>query len=238
MAGHADAMVYIRTSSLANAGEMKASYSRQLDAANTYMQCNRLRLNAKHIYYDKGVSGTTPVLQRPEFSKMLSNMENVGCTKVIIEDVSRLARDLMVQEVTISMCGTLGIVIIPANSPDMFTGNDIVKTLVRHVVGAVSEFQRAEVVERLRNAREGKKMTTTRRTLCGKPKVTGKTSRLEGPGGRVIKTTLLKWSSKPTLETGDLTKALRALTKKGIRTETGADVSHSQVLSWIQSLRC
>jgi hypothetical protein len=110
--------------------------------------------------------------------------------------------------------------------------------IVRHVVGAVSEFQRAEVVERLRNAREGKKMTTTRRTLCGKPKVTGKTSRLEGPGGRVIKTTLLKWSSKPTLETGDLTKALRALTKKGIRTETGADVSHSQVLSWIQALRC
>ena len=72
-------------------------------------------------------------------------------------------------------------------------------------------------------------MTTARRTLHGTPKVTGKKSRLEGPDGRV----LLQWSSKPKLETGDLTKALRALTKKGIRTETGDDVSHSQVLSWL-----
>ena len=235
MVGRSEAAVYIRTSSQANAGEMKESYRRQLDAIKRYCQNSGVKFNSKNVYYDKGVSGTVPILERPAFKQMLSQMDERGCSTILIEDVSRLARDLMVQEVTVSMCKNLNFAIVPVNAPEMLAGNDIVKTLVRHVIGAVTEFQRAEVVERLRSARESKLKSTSYRTLNGKPKVTGKKSRLEGKDGKLIKTTLSRWSSKRKLEKGDLSNAQQALTNKGIRTEAGEEVSLSQVQTWIQA---
>ena len=155
---------------------------------------------------------------------------------ILFEEPSRIARDLLIQEVIYNLCTDLGFKLIAVHCPDAFE-DGVVSTLVRQVVGAVAEFQKSEVVARLKHAREEKAKTTTARTLRGKPKVTGKKSTLETKKGTTIKTILNKWVKKSKIQAGDIADAQRALSTRRVRTKHGKEVSIAQVTSWIASLR-
>ena len=90
---------------------------------------------------------------------------------------------------------------------------------------------------RLKQARDRKYLETSRRTLGGTPKVTGKMSRLEGKDGKAIIRTLQPWITKRTLQAGDISLAQKALTKQKLKTSKGSDFSIGQVTSWLKSLR-
>jgi len=70
-----------------------------------------------------------------------------------IETANRFARDLIVQETGHRMLSEQGIEIIAADSPGAFVDGPTA-TLVRQVLGAVAQFDKAMTVAKFRLARE------------------------------------------------------------------------------------
>jgi DNA invertase Pin-like site-specific DNA recombinase len=88
---------------------------------------------------------------------MLERIEGNGVRCIIVETASRFARDLMVQEVGYAMLCGRGIELIAADSPGSFLDDTPTARLVRQVLGAIAEFDKAMTVAKLRGARERKR---------------------------------------------------------------------------------
>ncbi|WP_189379528.1 MULTISPECIES: recombinase family protein [unclassified Mesorhizobium] len=152
------AVAYLRTSSAANIGTDKDSERRQGEAVKEFAHSNGYEIIDS--YYDAAVSGADPVTVRPGFSAMLERLLSNGVRTIFVETASRFARDLIVQETGYEMLKSRGIELIAVDSPDSFIGNTPTANLIRQVLGAVSEFEKAMLVEKLRGARERKRRET------------------------------------------------------------------------------
>jgi DNA invertase Pin-like site-specific DNA recombinase len=108
-------------------------------------------------FYDAAVSGADPIDSRPGFASMLERIEGNGVRTIIVETASRFARDLMVQEVGHAKLRERGINLIAADNPGSFIDETPTAKLVRQVLGAISEFDKAMTVAKLRGARERKR---------------------------------------------------------------------------------
>jgi DNA invertase Pin-like site-specific DNA recombinase len=151
------AFAYLRTSSAANIGEDKDSGERQRAAIETYAK--RAGIEVIGSYYDEAVKGSDPIETRPGFAAMLEALETNGTRTIIVETANRFARDLMVQEVGFAMLKERGIDLIASDSPTSFLDDSPTARLIRQVLGAVSEFEKAMLVAKLRGARERKRRT-------------------------------------------------------------------------------
>ena len=107
------AIAYLRTSSAANVGADKDSDKRQADAIAAF--ADRRRFEVVEKYYDAAVSGADPIETRPGFSALLDMIEGNGVRTVIVEDASRFARDLMVQELGILLLIKRGVTVYACN---------------------------------------------------------------------------------------------------------------------------
>ena len=108
-------------------------------------------------FYDAAVSGADPVDARPGFVAMLDYMAGTGAKVILIENASRFARDLAVQLAGHDYLKGLGLTLIPADAPDFFTEETPTATLVRQVLGAISQFEKASLVAKLKAARDRKR---------------------------------------------------------------------------------
>ena len=166
----AKAVAYIRTSSAANVGTDKDSDKRQRQAIAAFAK------QASHDvvgeFNDAAVSGADHIETRPGFAAMLAYIASNGARTIIVETASRFARDLMVQEVGFAKLQALGIKLVAADSPQSFLDDTPTSKLIRQILGAVSEFDKAMIVAKLKGARERK------RTLTGQ-KVEGRKSHAE-----------------------------------------------------------
>jgi len=151
------AFAYLRTSSAANIGEDKDSGQRQQVAIETHAA--RAGIAIVGSYYDEVVKGSDPIETRPGFAALLEALEANGAKSIIVETANRFARDLMVQEVGFAMLQKRGIDLIAADSPTAFLDDTPTARLIRQVLGAVSEFEKAMLVAKLRGARERKRRT-------------------------------------------------------------------------------
>ncbi len=147
------AVGYLRTSSQINSGD-KGSQARQRAAITAYAKQAGLKVIG--WFYDEGVSGTTPIGDREQFGAMLDRLYGNGCKVVLIESVSRLARDIEIQEAAARMFRQKGYELIPTNQPDLFTSDDPdgTRKLVRGILGVISAFERDGVVHKLRAGRD------------------------------------------------------------------------------------
>lgn len=152
------AVAYLRTSSAANVGSEKDSEQRQREAIEAFARSAGYEL-VDH-YYDAAVSGADPVISRPGFSAMLERLLSNGVHTILVETASRFARDLVVQETGYEMLRARGIDLIAVDSPDSFVSNTPTANLIRQVLGAVAEFEKAMLVEKLKGARERKRRAT------------------------------------------------------------------------------
>jgi DNA invertase Pin-like site-specific DNA recombinase len=168
------AVAYLRTSSAANVGMDKDSERRQRQAIEAFARSAGYEI--ADTYYDAAVSGADPVTARPGFSAMLERLLSNGVRTILVENASRFARDLIVQETGYEMLKARGIELIAVDSPDSFVADTPTANLIRQVLGAVSEFEKAMLVEKLRGARERKRRETGR-------KVGGRKSYAEMEGG-------------------------------------------------------
>ena len=152
-----EAVAYLRTSSAANIGADKDSDRRQREAIQRFAR--RAGIEVVDEFYDPAVSGGDPVESRPGFIAMLKRIEGNGVRTIIVETASRFARDLMIQEVGYAMLTERGIELIAADSPQSFIEDTPTARLIRQVLGAVSEFDKAMTVAKLRGARDRKRAT-------------------------------------------------------------------------------
>ena len=151
------AIAYLRTSSATNVGADKDSDKRQRQAIEAYAKHAGHELVGE--FYDKAVSGADPIETRPGFAAMLERIESNGVRTIIVETANRFARDLMVQEVGYARLQDRGITLIAADSPNAFQDDTPTAKLVRQVLGAIAEFDKAMTVAKLRGARERKRKT-------------------------------------------------------------------------------
>lgn len=149
------AVAYLRTSSAANVGADKDSDKRQLAAITAYAKAAGYQVVG--VYYDAAVSGADPISERAGFAEMLTRVATNGAKTILLESPDRFARDLAVQLAGHDMLKSMGIDIIPASSPDFFISDTPTAVLVRQVLGAISEFEKASIVAKLAAARKRKK---------------------------------------------------------------------------------
>lgn len=143
---------YLRVS---GKGQVKGGgFDRQREAILRYAKANGIQLVEE--YLDEGVSGTKELTDRTGLAALLDFLESNGVRIVLVERADRLARDLMVSEVILGQFRRLGIKVIAADSGTDLTvaDDDPTRTLIRQVLGAVSQFEKAVIVLKLRAARE------------------------------------------------------------------------------------
>jgi DNA invertase Pin-like site-specific DNA recombinase len=149
-----DAIAYLRTSSAANVGSDKDSDRRQRAAIAAFAKAHGYRLIDE--FYDAAVSGADPVTDRPGFKAMLDRIAGNGVRVILVESPDRFARDLAVQLTGHDYLRSLGVELVPTSAPDFFTTDTPTAVLVRQVLGAISQFEKASLVAKLRAARERK----------------------------------------------------------------------------------
>lgn len=150
------AYAYLRVSGLGQVH--KDGFPRQIAAINNYAaKCD---IVVEKYYTEEGVSGTLE--ERAALAEMLYDLEQSdkapsGVHTIIIERLDRLSRDLMVQEGIIKDLQHKGINLISAlEGPDLLS-NDPTRKFIRQVLGAVAEFDKSMLVEKLKVARVRKR---------------------------------------------------------------------------------
>jgi DNA invertase Pin-like site-specific DNA recombinase len=149
-----EAVAYLRTSSAANVGADKDSEKRQRAAIAAFAKAAGYSIVAE--FYDAAVSGADPITERPGFRAMLDRIAGNGVRVVLVESPDRFARDLAVQLAGHAYLKDLGVELVPTTAPDFFTEDTPTAVLVRQVLGAIAQFEKASLVAKLRAARERK----------------------------------------------------------------------------------
>jgi DNA invertase Pin-like site-specific DNA recombinase len=183
-----EAVGYLRTSSAANVGEGKDSEARQRKAIEAHAK--RSGMVVVDWFYDAAVSGADAVESRPGFAAMLARIASNGVRTIIVETANRFARDLMVQEVGFAMLRDLGVTLIAADSPASFLDDGPTSKLIRQILGAVAEFDKAMTVAKLKGARERVRRRTGkcegRKSYAERdPSLVALAKEIKGRGGRV-----------------------------------------------------
>lgn len=170
------AVAYLRTSSQANVGREKDSEHRQRAAIGSFARHSGHKVVGE--FYDMAVSGTDPIESRPGFSDLLDMIELNNINVVIVEDASRLARSVLVQELAILALRARSVRVLSANGDDLTETGDEMKVALRQIVGAFSELEKSRLVKKLRVARD-------RKRAMGQ-KVEGRKSYAERPEGALL----------------------------------------------------
>jgi DNA invertase Pin-like site-specific DNA recombinase len=159
-------------------------------------------------FEEKGVSGT--LLERPALSEMMVALMGNGVHTVVVEKLDRLARDQMVQETIIQSLLKQGFELVSAaTGEENLCGNDPGRKLMRTIMGAIAEYDKAMIVLKLRAARQRTKTTTGR---CEGQKPYGE---LDGERAIVERIHSLRSSG------GNYEAIAKALNTKHIKTRSG-----------------
>lgn len=153
----ARAFAYLRVS---GKGQIEGDgFTRQLMAICEYAAAHDIRI--VKVYREEGVCGATESIDRPAWSELMTALHANGVRIVLIEKLDRLARDLMVQETIIADLRKHGFELLSVAEPDLMA-NDPTRILVRQMMGAVSQYEKSQIVLKLRGARERMKAKTGR----------------------------------------------------------------------------
>jgi DNA invertase Pin-like site-specific DNA recombinase len=152
--GKIKAVAYLRTSSATNVGADKDSDKRQLAAITEFAK--RGGYEIVETFYDADVRGADPIDTRPQFVAMLKLLLSNGTRTIIVETASRFSRDLITQETGCALLKAQGVSLVAADSPEAFLDDTPTAVLIRQVLGAVSQFEKAMLVSKLKGARDRK----------------------------------------------------------------------------------
>jgi DNA invertase Pin-like site-specific DNA recombinase len=127
-------------------------------------------------------------------------------------------------EVGFAKLKALGITLIAADSPHSFLDDTPTSKLIRQILGAVSEFDKAMIVAKLKGARERK------RTLTGK-KVEGRKSHAELRPEALVRQLRRK---RPKGGQRSLREIAAELTQRGLFNERGMPFSAASIYSMLR----
>lgn len=147
---------------------------------------------------------------------MLDRIESNGVRTVVVEDASRFARQLIVQEAGIIALIERGVRVLTSSGDDLTETSDPFKIAMRQIAGVFAQLEKARLVAKLKAARDRKRATGV--------KVEGRKSYREiddKHGGKMI--AMAKRSRRMTPQGGR--RSLRAiadeLARAGYKSESG-----------------
>lgn len=154
---------YVRVSSK---GQMDGDGpKRQEFAIENFCTAHKLKLDS--IFSDE-ISGTTEALDRVGFANLMELIERHPghFNAVVVERMDRLARDLMVSEFLLKELRTRGVKVFATDQGaliDMANNEgDPTRKLIRQIIAALAEWEKSQLVMKLRVARERKRKLTGR----------------------------------------------------------------------------
>jgi DNA invertase Pin-like site-specific DNA recombinase len=143
---------YLRVSSI---GQTQGDgYDRQFIACETYAKSNGYEIVE---VFRESMTGKSELEDRPALSSLFAALEENGIKTILIAQVDRLARDLMVQETIIADMQKHGYTLISVAEPDLCS-TDPSRILVRQIFGAIAQYDRAMITLKLRGARQRMKL--------------------------------------------------------------------------------
>jgi DNA invertase Pin-like site-specific DNA recombinase len=146
------AFAYLRVS---GKGQIEGDgFTRQLGAIKQYATANDIKIT--QVFREEGVTGTRETMDRPAWSEMIAALHSNGVKTIIVEKLDRLARDLMVQEAAIADLRKHGFTLVSVQEPDLMA-NDPTRVLMRQLMGAVAQYDKSQIVAKLRGARMRKR---------------------------------------------------------------------------------
>jgi DNA invertase Pin-like site-specific DNA recombinase len=154
------AFSYLRTSSPTNVGG--DSDQRQRLAIQAYADRGGIEIVGE--FYDAGVKGADYIENRPGFADMLDAINATGVRMILVENASRFARMMMVQEAGYATLAGLGVALVPVDNPFHFTGDsdDPMVTAFRQFIGLMNQLEKSMLVAKLKGARDRKRAATGR----------------------------------------------------------------------------
>jgi DNA invertase Pin-like site-specific DNA recombinase len=141
---------YIRVSSLGQGAEDKDGLVRQREAIKKFAAAHGLRIVR---WFEDKISGKTDLENRPALGALRTALNEDGVKLVLIEKLDRLARDLMVQEAIVADFKQHGFTLMSALEPDLLS-DDPSRVLIRQILGAFSQYERAMIVLKLQGAKQ------------------------------------------------------------------------------------
>jgi len=132
-------------------------FERQLLAIKKYAAAHGVRI--VKVFREEGVSGTTDWDDREAFTEMMGLLLANGARMVLVENLSRLARDLMVQESIITDFRIKRLELVSVAEPDLGS-DDPTRVLLRQMLGAFHQYEKAMLVAKLKGARQRRKAAT------------------------------------------------------------------------------
>src|SRR5262249_39231057 len=88
-------------------------------------------------FYDAAVSGADPIDVRPGFKALLERIMTNGVRTVIVEDASRFARTLIVQEAGIATLAGIGVRVMTSRGDVLTDSDDEMRVAMRQIAGRV-----------------------------------------------------------------------------------------------------
>ena len=155
------AYAYLRTSSAANA-DGDSPYC-QNDAIMRYAVVAGIEVVA--CFWDDDVAGSDAIEKRKGFDGLLAAAVANDVRLVIVEDEGRFARLLLTQELGVMLLAAKGIRVVTASGYDM-TDGDPAKVMIRQIAGAFSQYEKAKIVQKLKDARQ---RVINKEGRCGGP---------------------------------------------------------------------
>lgn len=125
-------------------------FDRQTAAITKFAAANGISITQT---FKEDLTGKTEMEHRPAFLALVEALEANGVKTVVIEKLDRLARDLMVQESIIGDFLRRGFTIMSTCEPDLCS-SDPSRVLMRQMVGAFAQYERAMIVMRTKAARD------------------------------------------------------------------------------------
>lgn len=157
---------YARVSGPSQTGEGKDGLPRQRREIEKWAAEHNYTIS--EWFEERGVPGKTDFDNRPALKELVSRTQFSGTPRVVIvERLDRLARDLMVQETIMGDFRRRGIEIVSTKEPDVCS-SDPTRVFIRQVFGALAEYDKNMIVQKLRAAREAKRLAM-KRCEGGKP---------------------------------------------------------------------
>ena len=221
------AAAYLRTSSAANVANDKSpdkdSDKRQRAAIEGFARRAGYELVVEH--YDAAVSGADPIDTRPGFKALIEGIVGNGVRTVIVEDASRFARTLMVQEAGIATLAGLGVRVLTSRGDDLTDSDDEMRVAIRQIAGVLSQLEKTRLVKKMRAARE--------RIRAEKGKCEGRKSLVEAKPEAVALAKRLRRASPKTGERRSLRAISAELAAVGHLNKLGAPFNPRSVRSMI-----
>jgi DNA invertase Pin-like site-specific DNA recombinase len=105
-------------------------------------------------YQDAGISGGNGLDNRPGLAAAFGDLEDDKADALVVYRLDRLARKLASQETWIEQLGRRGKAVISVTEPDV--GADEMRDLVRQILGAIAQYERAVIRRRMQSGRAEK----------------------------------------------------------------------------------